>query len=97
MLEVQLTPHDLEVLLHYFYSPAPFPRQSECHDETVRRFMDSGIMALRHKPSPYGSQYELTSLGLAWVHAILSTPIPTPVFRVQAREQTIEHGDWARG
>lgn len=68
------TPVEIEVLLHYYYSPVPHPsHNSPAVTDTIHKFREDGIFTKNVHP-------ELTLKGRAWLKLILNTPYPTECF-----------------
>ena len=68
------SPLEIEVLLHYYYSPDPHPKHNtEGVVNIIHKFRNHGIFT--DQVQPY-----LTDKGKAWLHLILNTPYPKQVF-----------------
>jgi len=68
-----LTPYELCLLLHTYYSPSEhISKGSPAYDTAIPKLIDLGVI----KPMDEEVYYQTTDLGLAWVILILSTPVP---------------------
>lgn len=78
------TPNDIDVLMHYHYSPFEHPRRlSRAVTETVGRYLREGIIERRSELELTGSNpalYKLTPRGKAWLSQILNVPFPQPAW-----------------
>lgn len=70
---MRITPLHLEILLHYYTSPGPFPRTiwvcAEFQDDLIKE----GILDV----PIHDGVATITDKGKAWMHDILNTPFPT--------------------
>lgn len=83
----QLTPNDVEVLLHCHCCPQPHPRN---HASDVQEALDALQFCGAIAPLAEGSQIRMTTpLGSAWVKAICQTPIPTLAY-INAQGEVIQ-------
>lgn len=65
-----LTPNDLEILIHYYVSPAEHPRFNYIRP-TIDEFVRNGILERKD------DEYAVTDKGRAWLISILQVPCPT--------------------
>jgi hypothetical protein len=66
-----MTPNDLEILIHYYVSPAPHPREeAPAVRESVKMFLTLHVLEV----VDYG--FRVTEKGQAWLRLILATPLP---------------------
>jgi hypothetical protein len=81
---MSLTPCDLEVLLHYYVSPYELDLEHTEHprlhapavEASISMFVNQGLMARRAVQSKYGSSYDVTEMGGAFVQMLCTTPFP---------------------
>jgi hypothetical protein len=66
-----MTPNDLEVLIHYYVSQAPHPRE---HAPAVREAVKMYLNLKVFEVVDYG--FRVTEKGQAWLRLILDTPQP---------------------
>jgi hypothetical protein len=77
-----LSPLQVKILLEHYTNPEVSSRHNESnfHDDFIRPLVDWGAL----EDDPYASgadaSQRITSLGLAWVQLILSTPPPREVY-----------------
>lgn len=72
------TPSDIEVLLHYYVSPEPHPRETApAIVGTIEMYLNTDILEVN---TLYDSNYQVTAKGKAWLQMILSVPYPTQVW-----------------
>ena len=70
-----LCPLQVEILMHYYARADGYKTNySNANAEYLQQFVDEGV--LNDSTSPW----TLTEKGRAWVHAILTTPCPTPAW-----------------
>lgn len=68
------SPLEIEVLLHYYYSPDPHPKHNtEVVSNIIHKFRNDGIFTVQVQP-------QLTDKGKAWLTIILNTPYPKQAF-----------------
>jgi hypothetical protein len=71
----------IEVILHCYYSPEPIPREeAPAVQDAIARFLRAGMIE-QVDPGRYGSKYQTTARGKAWVEMICATPYPEQVRR----------------
>lgn len=71
------TPSDIEVMLHFYYSPERHPRESApAVQNAIVGFMNDGLLREREGLNQHGSRFETTGRGKAWVEMICATPYP---------------------
>lgn len=71
---MMFSPGEIEVLLHYYYSPEPHPNHNApVVSDAIHKFRRDGIFTNTVEP-------ELTLKGQAWLKLILNTPYPTECF-----------------
>ena len=76
-----MTPSDIEVLLHCYYSPTPHPRrQAPAIAESLNSFLDLGAIQPSTRPGTPDGTFSTTPLGSAWVKALCAVPPPKRVF-----------------
>lgn len=67
--EAEWSLFELEVLAHHFVSPEPFPRsQALGYPGVVKKLRSRGLMEKRG--------HEVTPLGVRFIAAVCSTPVP---------------------
>lgn len=75
--EAILTPHNVDVLMHYYTSPEPHERaENEGVQETIRSLCELGAMEIH----PCTGKPRTTPLGIAWIKAICNVPRPRFAF-----------------
>lgn len=80
---MRLTPLQLEVLLHTYYSPSRYPRMSGPAKEAIDLFVDCGIFfEVAEQAEVNYSGLSVTEKGKAWVEAILSVPMPVQKWEI---------------
>jgi hypothetical protein len=70
-----ITPVELEFLLHCYYSPAPYTHYHSLLDPFIERMLNEGIL-VRQIDRIHGGTYRVTERGKVWVEHILNTPFP---------------------
>lgn len=66
-----MTPNDIEMLIHFYASPAPHPRASApACVEAIEQMLAAGLI------EPCGDTYKTTRRGAAHVEQLCSTPYP---------------------
>lgn len=60
------------VILHFYYSPLPWPAADEQSVASIAKLLENGML----RPSEREGGYETTSRGDAWVEMICHTPHP---------------------
>lgn len=70
---------DIEVLLHYYYSPEAYSECTPAVEIALKNLRGHGLLQTRPEKSQYGSEFEVTAKGHAWVDAIRDTPLPIEV------------------
>ncbi len=65
---MKTSPITLEIVLHYYYSPDPYPHDSPAAKDSIQRLINDGIL----KSNPV----RITDKGIAWVLVLLRTPYP---------------------
>lgn len=81
---------DLEVLLHHFYRPEPYPDDSpairEAHVTLIRENMIEEGMGQRvrneHNNMYTNRNFTLTERGRVYVNALMSVPLPVQAWRI---------------
>lgn len=82
-----MKPCELEVLMHYYVSPAVFPRiTSPAVKETVFHFLADDILETSDKEDIY----RVTAKGKAFIRMILDTPYPKAVWIDERTNAVIE-------
>lgn len=84
----KLSPLELEVILHYYYSPEPFSRLSSAYFEAILKFIRNGILRKREEISSHGAEYEITEKGHFFLNMLTETPFPIQSFRDPRDEST---------
>lgn len=70
-----MTPLHIEILLHYYSSPTPFPGSSQAGDEYTTDLHNCGLI------DPCGNGvYKTTQKGDAHVEQLCQLPLPTQVW-----------------
>jgi len=66
-----MTPLEIQIMLHYYYSPNDYNLQPPAVQEAVARFLDKDLLRL-------GSitLYEITERGMAYVEMLKKVPLP---------------------
>lgn len=83
-----MTPNDIDVLLHYYCSPAEHPRyEAPAVQETIAEFLRIGLICSRIGG---GNSYTITKLGMAHVKQLCDLPIPVTRF-VDKNNEVIEY------
>ena len=73
-----ITPNDLEILIHYFVSANPHPRETaSAVSNAITRYINDGIFEIN---MTHRSGYEVTDKGKAWLKTILAVPYPKKVW-----------------
>lgn len=67
---------DIEVLLHYYYSPEVYPGWTPAVEMALKALRSKGLLQTRSEKSQYGSEFEVTAKGGAWIEAIRNMPLP---------------------
>ena len=70
-----MTPVTLQVLLHYYFDPEPYPHHNHRAKAAEISLVNSGIL-VRILSCSNTSNYETTLLGDALVQLLLDTPLP---------------------
>lgn len=70
-----MAPNDLEILIHFYVSPAQHPRQGAV-DHDCERLEELGVLRL----TGHNTKYSITGKGKAWMRCILDTPFPQNVW-----------------
>lgn len=75
------TPFELEVLIHFATSHAPFPRECPILEETCNNFINAGILSVDFNiRTADKSIWSITEKGRAWLTAMLNVPYPTQIW-----------------
>lgn len=67
-----MTPCQLEVLLHHYYSPEPLLRDSRAYLEAQSMLVGQGLI----EPSGEPGCYQATPRGRVYVEALQAVPLP---------------------
>lgn len=68
-----MTPFQMEMLLHYYYSPEPFPRaDTSAGVDALEYFRAENLI----KEMPEEGEIRLSDRGLAYVEFLRSLPLP---------------------
>jgi hypothetical protein len=82
------TPNNIEVLLHYYYSPDPHPQHTALAvEEAITVLLGYGCLQPENTPRVY----KVTPLGAAWIQLLCATPIPRVAY-VDAAGKVIDDG-----
>jgi hypothetical protein len=90
-----VTPHELEILLFYYYSAADY-RNGDYPPATklaIERFLEAGLLTHqgfcieRFDDGNLRSRWSVTEKGRAYVEAILSMPFPEQIWVVPAQPE----------
>lgn len=74
-----LTPYEIEIVLHYYYSPEEHPEcagNSPAWRSSVDMLLAEGVLQLRKEPSQYGATYESTERSRVYIEALKDVPLP---------------------
>lgn len=71
-----MSPSELEVLLHYYYTPVDIENRSDLQSRPVGRFKELGLLAI----TDTDHRSHITERGKAYVEAILSLPLPVQIW-----------------
>ena len=78
-----VTPLQLEILLHCYYSPQPWrgDRSLTPYKQAIQYFLESEMIEVSGKE--YEEVYDITERGHAYIEAILGLPFPTKTWIVK--------------
>lgn len=84
------TPLEMQILLHYYYSPEDY-RQGDYSAPAVRQAINSfrdelGLIREKSERDGYGL-YEITERGRVLVDAALETPLPVQVWVIPKADE----------
>ena len=72
------SPSDIDVLIHYYVSPKPHPRESTpAITSAIKRYLNDNILKIN---TVSDSGYNVTEKGAVWLHIILNVPYPKQVW-----------------
>lgn len=81
-----MTTAELSVIVHYSYSPNPYPILSEVVTKAIQDFLDKGILVCDSDQAD--GCYSLTAKGRYFLDHILATPLPEVFFRMPQGDQS---------
>lgn len=73
---VAMTPLELRILLHYYYSPEPFDELSDAQVGAEKNFVSEGLL------KEVDNVLKITPMGKFYIDYILRTPLPIMTFCV---------------
>lgn len=72
------TPSDIEILIHYYVSPEPHPREdAPAVTATIQMYLRDGIFEIN---TLCDSGYNVTEKGAIWLHILRNIPYPKQVW-----------------
>lgn len=71
------TPYEIQVILHYFYSPYDFEPYTPARVVTLRKFLHEELLS--YDQNRADAKYAITDRGRAFVHAIMQLEYPVAV------------------
>lgn len=81
------TPNDIDVMLHYYVSPAKHPREeAPAVREATAKFVRDGLL----EPQEEG-HYSATDRGQAWVEMLLRVPFPRKAWVDETGAEVLRH------
>ena len=81
-MDNQWSAMDIEVVLHYYYSPEPHPRYRVALQQSVQRMVAAGVLDLKSDIGDYPSDgkaagdFKITDRGRKFMEMICDTPLP---------------------
>jgi hypothetical protein len=74
-----MSPFEIGILMHYYCCASESPdvlRNPPIINETMRWFVNEGLLIKMEKPSEYGASYAITDRGRCWVVYVCNLSLP---------------------
>ena len=77
-----MTPYEIRVMLHYYYSPEPYPEDSPILATTLQKFVGADLLHIEDN-----NALRVTDKGRVYCEALIAMPLPRQVWVVDSPDK----------